>query len=123
MPALLLNLFLGIKFCQVINREYTDTDYETRRSFFRAFFVCQIVLNAILSIGAIVIVNKNELNDICAKEDFTDQDCQGFKAAVTSRFVFNLIVEIAINLYYCYVCKLYADLVKPASAASEHYQN
>ena len=50
-------------------------------------------------------------------------DCATMESAFGIRLVFNDIVAIALNVYYTYVCRLYAQQIEPESIAARHYQS
>ena len=50
-------------------------------------------------------------------------DCATISSAFGIRLVFNDIVNIALNVYYAYVCRLYAKRIEPEGIAARHYQS
>ena len=66
------------------------------------------------------------LDDNCEKyahPEQTNADCDAVKSAAASRMIGSEVISICIQLYYCYVCKLYADLIAndPVGHAALHY--
>ena len=120
-----VELVMGVKFCQLISNEWTEKDFETRRSFYRSFFIWKIAVTAIVYIIAFFVVS-GWIDNNCEKlanPDMTDVNCSDLRSSLVFRLVLNEITGICINLYYCYVCKLYAELIEPLGHAARHYQN
>ena len=42
LPTLIICLITGLKFCQVLNNEHTEKDFETRQSFYKLYFILQV---------------------------------------------------------------------------------
>ena len=64
LPSLIICLVTGLKFCQVLSNEHTEKDYETRRSFYRLYFILQVCVQAGIFIITFFVLT-NWLADNC----------------------------------------------------------
>ena len=124
LPTLIVCLVTGIRWCHVLNNEHTDKDYETRRIFYRTYFIWQvIVMTLVYVIGFFVMVNW--MSNHCSEmmPGLNHEDCDSVADAFAFRLAFNELVTIALNVYYSYVLKLFAEQIQPDrdGIAARHY--
>ena len=97
-PSMILGLAMGVKFCHLLNNEWTDKDHETRVSFYRWYFIVKICLTTVIYIISYFVVNK-WLDDNCEKyahPEQTNADCDAVKGAAASRMIGSEVITICI---------------------------
>ena len=79
-------------------------------SFYKLYFILQVCVQTVIFMLSYYALTKY-IADNCEENmpDATADDCATMESAFGIRLVFNDIVAIALNVYYTYVCKLYAQ--------------
>ena len=119
--AFIIPLILGCFWCRVVMNENKPKDFEIRKIFWKVFMIFGVIINAILTIAALVteLIRQKQ---ICEDEGGSPASCtHDYRWALAFAFV---LVTTLLQLGAAQLAKEYADFANPAIPHAEHlYQS
>ena len=122
-PGFLLYGIIGCSYSNLGKYEGTYQDFKKRSSFWKSYFVCIVLLHSIYSVIFNVswveqlyyTIKKEEDRIYYGRCTFDYNHYHQHHEYDCGHFWIQWGLELLFNIYFCYVCMLYADLANPAA--------